>query len=113
MQNTHHQGAAEPVMLGPAFQTWGSLEKLHDKSRNLPDPDTFAFDTAWSRHCRHLVGESCGWRNVVVLFLGENHVEPPVISERFDENEKTPFILQPLYLHLDENEDSVGSSYSF
>ncbi len=41
MQNTHHQGAAEPVMLGPAFQTWGSLKKLHDKSRNHPDPDTF------------------------------------------------------------------------
>ncbi len=34
MQNTrHHQGAADPVkMLGPAFfQTWRSLEKLHDK----------------------------------------------------------------------------------
>ncbi len=47
MQNTHHQGAAEPVMLGPAFQTWRrrSLKKLHDKSRNLPDPDIFAFDS--------------------------------------------------------------------
>ncbi len=44
MHNRHRQGAAEPVMLGPAFQTWRSLEKLHDKSRNLPDPDIFAFD---------------------------------------------------------------------
>ncbi len=46
MQNRHHQGTAElPVMLGPAFQTWWTLEKPHDKSRNLPDdPDTFALD---------------------------------------------------------------------
>ncbi len=44
MHNGHQQGAAEPVRLGPAFQTWWSLEKLHDKSRNLPDPDTFTFD---------------------------------------------------------------------
>ncbi len=45
MQNRHHKGAADPVMLGPAFQTWWSLEKLHDKSRNLPDPDIFTLDT--------------------------------------------------------------------
>ncbi len=45
MQNKHHKGAAYPVMLGPAFQTWRSLEKLHDKSQNIPDPDIFAFDT--------------------------------------------------------------------
>ncbi len=44
MQNTPHQGAAEPVILGPAFRTWGSLEKLHDKPGSLPDPDTFAVD---------------------------------------------------------------------
>ncbi len=45
MQNRHHQEAAEPVMLGPAFQTCGSLEKLHGKFWNHPDPDIFAMHT--------------------------------------------------------------------
>ncbi len=46
MQKRHHKGAADPVMLGPAFQTWRSLEKLHHiKCQNLPDPDVFAFHT--------------------------------------------------------------------
>ncbi len=57
MHNGHHQGAAEPVMLGPAFQTLWSLEKLHDKSRNLPDPDIFTFDTVVLR-CTAYVTET-------------------------------------------------------
>ncbi|CAD7956373.1 unnamed protein product [Amoebophrya sp. A120] len=32
-------------MLGPAFQTSWVMEKQNDKSRTLPDPDTFTFDT--------------------------------------------------------------------
>ncbi len=31
-------------MLGPAFQTSWFMEKQHDKSRTLPDPDIFTFD---------------------------------------------------------------------
>ncbi len=37
--------STESVMLGPAFQTPWVMEKQHDKSRILPDPDIFAFDT--------------------------------------------------------------------
>ncbi len=33
MQNRHHQGAAEPVMLGPAFQTWRSLERKEQENQ--------------------------------------------------------------------------------
>ncbi len=54
MSNRHHQGAADSVVLDRALQTWWSLDKLHHKSRNLPepDPDIFAFDNANSHATR-------------------------------------------------------------
>ncbi len=45
MQDRHERDRTESVMLGPAFQTSWVMEKLHDKSRMLPDPDIFAVDT--------------------------------------------------------------------
>ncbi len=44
MQDRHERHRAESVMLGPAFQASWVTEKLHDKSRILPDPDIFTFD---------------------------------------------------------------------
>ncbi len=46
MQDRHERGRTESVMLGPAFQTSWVMEKLHDKSLILPDPDIFTFDIA-------------------------------------------------------------------
>ena len=44
MQDRHEGDRTESVMLGPAFQTPWVMEKQHDKSRTLPDPDTFTLD---------------------------------------------------------------------
>ncbi len=49
MQDRHERDRTESVMLDPAFQTSWVMEKLHDKSRILPDPDIFTSDnnTRW------------------------------------------------------------------
>ncbi len=44
MQDSHKKGLAGSVMLGPTFQTSWVMEKQHDKSRLLPDPDIFTLD---------------------------------------------------------------------
>ncbi|CAD7923374.1 unnamed protein product [Amoebophrya sp. A120] len=44
MRNSHEEGLAKSVMLLCAFQTVCVVRGMHDKSRNLPDPDIFAFD---------------------------------------------------------------------
>ena len=50
MQDRHERDRIESAMLGPAFQISWVMEKLHDKSRILPDPDIFTFDRWWNEY---------------------------------------------------------------
>ncbi len=52
MQDRHERDRTESIMLGPAFQTSWVIEKLHDKSRMLPDPDIFTLDSAETECCK-------------------------------------------------------------
>ncbi len=84
MRNRHQEALKKSVMLGHASQTSGLIQNVHDKCQNLPDPDTFTFDT--SQQGGYLTGQGHGGGNHSASLSIRNKQEITKSTRTADDN---------------------------
>ncbi len=71
MQNRHQEAFQKSVMLSHALQASWAMQNMHDKPGNLPDPDTFAFDTKKAHVAAKADGDDEGESTDMMTGLGD------------------------------------------
>ncbi len=87
MRDRHHEACSKPVMLLPASDAICVIRNMHDKSRNLPDPDTSTFDMESdllnaARNSYEFLGDQCRlWVDTIMTKTQKGY---NAVIEQFD-----------------------------